>query len=254
MRAGAAIARRRGYDGRVNAVDERLLTLGLAGLGLAHELNTPLTTLGLRLELLTEQVRAGHLDAEALANQLDAARAQAQRMGTLIQRFRRFARGEPGLPEVVGVETLLEDTLQLVRPALAEAAATSLTWTGLPGVEVKVDRLLTVQALSCLVFNASDLLGEGRATTVHISAELDGSGDAVRIQVADDGPGFADPEAAVRLGWSSKGGRGMGVGLTFAAELAARMGGRLVLENRAQGGAQVTLVVPRLDPAGSADG
>lgn len=247
MAEEAAFDWHRRYAGRVSTTDERLLTLGLAGLGLAHELNTPLTTLGLRLELLAEQTRAGIVDPAQLAEQLDAARDQAQRMGALIQRFRRFAQGSPGVPEAVTVDALLDETMQVVRPALAEAASARVSLAHLPGVRVRVDTLLVAQALSCLVFNASDLIGASGASQVALSAELSEDGRFVRLQVVDDGPGFADPAAATQLGWSSKGGAGMGVGLAFAAELAARAGGALQLKNRPEGGACAALILPRLD-------
>lgn len=226
--------------------DDRLLTLGLAGLGLAHELNTPLTTLGLHLELLSEQVRAGAAPPSAVAAQLDTATAQVRRMGALIQRFRRFARGEAGVLEVVAVDELLDETLGVVRPALAEAASAQVKiGARLPGVAVEVDRLLLSQALSCLVFNASDLVGEGAASSVELWARLASDGETVSLEVEDDGPGFADADSAAQAGWSSKGRGGMGVGLAFAAELAYRLGGRLDLGNRPEGGARASVHLPR---------
>lgn len=230
----------------MSASDDRLLTLGLAGLGLAHELNTPLTTLGLRLELLAEQVRAGTLPPAAMAAQLDGAAAQVQRMGRLIDRFRRFARGEPGVAEVVTVDQVLDEAMHIVRPALAEAAVARIrVGARLPGLQILVDPLMLSQALSCLVFNASDIVGEGRATTVELSARLHDE-DTVMLLVEDDGPGFADASSAAQAGWSSKGRGGMGVGLAFAAELAYRLGGRLELDNRAEGGARAALHLPVL--------
>ncbi|MBS8228288.1 ATP-binding response regulator [Vannielia litorea] len=89
------------------------------------------------------------------------------------------------------------------------------------------------------------------------------SGDELRFRVRDEGPGFTDA-ALARL--FERGGRpggqtkpGSGLGLHIAKEVATRLGGQLQVSNAAEGGAEVTLLLPRQswawhpDPASGTD-
>lgn len=75
------------------------------------------------------------------------------------------------------------------------------------------------------------------------------TGDELRFRVRDQGPGFSDA-ALARL--FERGGRpggqtrpGSGLGLHIAKEVATRLGGQLQVSNAREGGAEVTLLLPR---------
>ncbi|QDC08646.1 response regulator [Oceanicola sp. D3] len=75
------------------------------------------------------------------------------------------------------------------------------------------------------------------------------SGDELRFRVRDQGPGFSDA-ALARL--FERGGRpggqtkpGSGLGMHIAKEIATRLGGQLQVSNSSEGGAEVSLLLPR---------
>ncbi len=75
------------------------------------------------------------------------------------------------------------------------------------------------------------------------------SGEELRFRVRDQGPGFSD-SALARL--FERGGRpggqaqpGSGLGLHIAKEVATRLGGQLQVSNAREGGAEVSLLLPR---------
>jgi signal transduction histidine kinase len=98
-----------------------------------------------------------------------------------------------------------------------------------------------------LLHNALKYAREGGRVELTAAANA----DAVAFTVADDGPGFS-PEAlrhATERFWRddpSRGrGQGTGLGLAIARAAVEAMGGSLVLGNRPQGGAEVTIRLPR---------
>jgi signal transduction histidine kinase len=80
-------------------------------------------------------------------------------------------------------------------------------------------------------------------------------GDALHVVVEDDGPGIPEAdlvrvtEPFVRLD-KSRGldTGGVGLGLAIVRDVAAFHGGRLVLENRSEGGLRASIVLPRSGP------
>jgi signal transduction histidine kinase len=68
------------------------------------------------------------------------------------------------------------------------------------------------------------------------------------IEVRDEGPGLGDdPDALFEpfvRGLSAGGTEGTGLGLATAADLVRRMGGELIAQDRAGGGACFTVTLP----------
>jgi two-component system C4-dicarboxylate transport sensor histidine kinase DctB len=213
---------------------DKLLTLGLVGLGLAHELASPLTSAALALELLSEQVRAG-ASPDVIVAQLDQTVARLHRMGQLISRFRQFAVDPGGLTGPVDLGVVVDGVLALVAPAIKLRSGVRIA--RLPGAAatVQADRILLEQATACLALNAADVLSPQTAAG-EIGVRVFCTADAVGIEVLDDGPGFSDVAAATQLGYTTRT-TGMGVGIALARQLVDAFGGTLVLSNRAEGGA-----------------
>ncbi len=224
---------------------ERLLTLGLVGLGLAHELATPLSTTALGLELLRERLESDTPPSPAdIIVELSTHLARVQRMGELVQRFRGFARGNGGRLEVLTLNEVVNTVIDLVRPAISELSHVQVK----RGVEdgravVKADRLLLEQALSCLVLNGADATSSETQTGV-VRLDVGVEADAAFVSVVDDGPGFTALGDAQIVGHSSKP-DGLGAGLALATQITLSVGGTLELTNGIDGGAVVTLRLPR---------
>jgi len=93
-------------------------------------------------------------------------------------------------------------------------------------------------ALDVLVDNVFSHTPDRTPFTLAVRA---GGGDVIRMVVEDDGPGFATAHAAER---GRSGAGSTGLGLDVARRTAEQVGGRLVLESGAAGGARVVLEVP----------
>jgi len=112
-----------------------------------------------------------------------------------------------------------------------------------------MDFVLMIQALVSIVDNAVRYTPPGTAIEVRAWWE-DG---AVRIQIADRGPGVPPNEVRRifdkfhRIRRPGDAG-GVGLGLTIAAGIVELHGGGIVAENRPGGGLAVTVVLPPTAP------
>jgi C4-dicarboxylate-specific signal transduction histidine kinase len=118
------------------------------------------------------------------------------------------------------------------------------------------------QAMMNLLANARDAVMERRRkepdAAASVEVALTGQAGSVVVEVRDSGTGI--PEAAVDAIFdpfftTKDPGRGIGLGLPFAASAARAMGGRLEAWNRPGGGANFRLELPLADmgamPAGA---
>ncbi len=197
----------------------------------AHELRTPLARLSLALELLREE--SGQ--REEMFTRMEADISALNRLVTELLEYNRLGRGMLPKSELVDVA------------AVADEVAASETW-GREGIEIALtgeasvttDREMVVRVLSNLLSNAV------RHASTRVEVEISGSATAVKIQVSDDGPGF--PPGILSAGFIPfmKGGnsQGVGLGMSIAKRAASIIGGEILAENTAQGGARVTLVIP----------
>jgi signal transduction histidine kinase len=211
----------------------------------AHQLGTPLSSLSGWIELLRERADDDPLLASAVGNM----EGDLERLGRVAHRFERI--GRPPKREEVDAAEVAQRIAEYFRsrvPTLTRSV--QVAWRADGPLLVMGDRVLLEWALEVLVKNAVDALA-GRGGRILVTAErieparppalaaLLDSGEhatsgplgAVRIRVADDGPGIPR-ELRHRIfepGFSTKSG-GWGIGLSLAKRIVEEgHGGRLVL-------------------------
>ncbi len=206
--------------------DEQLFALGMQAAAAAHDLATPLSTLGLELE----ELQAEFANDEELAPALARIAAQTARMQALLARLRAFAastrdarRGREAVDR--WLESLLEHW-RLMRPQVTVRLHLNAAD---PAPRIPDEPLLT-STLITLLNNAADV------SPAAIDVEARWSQQAVEIQILDRGPG-PGAGAAKPEGW--------GVGLQLAQAALHRLGGRLELGRRPGGGtcARIRLLI-----------
>jgi signal transduction histidine kinase len=193
-----------------------------------HELRGPLTaaTLGVAL--------AGRQRSPAAAR-LRAIELELRRAALAVEDLEQGSRGcaELGSVRRFVVGQLVADSVGAWRPAAAgRGVELRLRWSG-PGAVIAGDRLRLAQATGNLIANAIE--HGGGAVEICGSA----SPGAVRIEVADDGPGLPAPVSELIRRARRDGRRGHGLRIVDAiaaahggrlAQAASRTGARLVLE------------------------
>jgi len=235
-----------------------------------HELRTPLTTLRMYTEMLADGIVSGE---EKTRRYLSTLRAEAERLGHLVENVLGYARLEARSPGALarlvgrntsrrrelapqGVEaTALRDLLDRLKARLAQRAEQA-------GMELVVDveddaASLSVRAdasavehiLFNLVDNACKYAASASNRAIHVEAGR--KANQAMVSVRDHGPGVTKRDTprlfrpfckSARDAANSK--PGVGLGLALSRRLARSMGGDLRLDESITDGAAFVLTLP----------
>jgi len=213
---------------------ERLAATGELAATVAHELRNPLA--GIQMTL--HNLRAEIADPE-LVERVDRVVHEVERLTRLLNQLLDSSRHAPEAPREVKFEELIGDLLELTRHQLPAGIKLEKRVDGGLACRLPADRLR--QALLNLVLNSAAALGD--SGTIIVAAAR--AGEKVRIDVGDDGPGFASEilESGIRPFLSTRQ-SGTGLGLAVTRRFARDVGGDVTLSNRSPQGALVTLLLP----------
>lgn len=209
---------------------------------IGHDLRSPLVALTQR----AEQTRTGKHAATAAAasGQMRDFAAQVSAAGRqmllLIEDIVVWARMRTGTQpgaSIHAVSLLVGPVVQLHRP-MAERRALALEMDVPEGLTVRTDFVLAQTLARNLVGNAVKF---ARSRVDLVARAV---GNEVEIAVCDDGPGLP-PEVAARLrGEGVSDGEQVGLGLRLSQEIAAQLGVRLTATALADGGTEMSVVLP----------
>jgi two-component system, NtrC family, sensor kinase len=223
---------------------ERFAVIGRISSGMAHELGSPLSVIGLRAEAIEAAPGA---PTSAIRHAAEIAR-QARAITDFIQSLLLIGRQHGVVFERVDLARSVEAVLAEVEPWLEEndIALEAVLPTG--PVPLRGQDTLLRHAVRNLVRNAGHALREHTGPGERrIRVRLSATDHEARILVEDNGPGV-EPELLERVlepFFTTKDvGAGTGLGLPIARGIVEEHGGELYVENRAEGGLRVVLLLP----------
>ncbi len=213
----------------------------------SHELKTPLTTIRMYAEMISEQT---NLD-ERTGNYLQVIVKESQRLTRLVNNVLDFSRLEQGEKAYQKIPLDLLDLLQqlLKQQQLRFSEVGMQLQLQLPESPVLIssDRDALEQIILNLLDNAIKYAAEGKQLQIQLQY-LDANW---QLSCCDRGPGIATDQLTKvfekfhriddRLNAPQQ---GTGLGLSIARQLALGLGGDLSCENRQTGGACFTLTLP----------
>ena len=220
---------------------DKLKALGTLLSGMAHELNNPISTIQLSVQLLkrVEQVTG------SVAHRVELIETASARASRIIRDLLVFARRQPPERDLVDVNDVLRSTLALQAPEL-ELKHIRVAAALEPSPAISADANQLQQVFLNLFSNAIHAMHDahgGGTLTVRSRAH----GAEIAVDVEDTGPGIApgdmgrifDPFFTTKAT-----GVGTGLGLSLAIGIIEAHGGRLGVENVAGAGARFTVCLP----------
>lgn len=192
------------------------------------------------------QVLSFHLEMSDFAADLPSAESLSRRIQRLIALSKEFLLTDAPKPTLSSV--VLNDTLGLLTEAFAPRLdAKRMRLAAGPGMELRVraqPELLVESVLGNLLSNAVKFSPQGSA--IELFAER--AGPEVRIVLRDCGPGMSaelllrlEQDEALPSKLGTAGESGQGYGLQLVREHLQRMGGRLELRTRVEGGTEAVV-------------
>lgn len=217
---------------------KQLTALGHLTANLAHDLGTPLHSIGGLAKLLLE--REGW--PPDVAHKLQLIVQQTQRLDNVIQNVRRATRLPEPHFEVLTVQKILNETLPLIEPLMQKANVTISTEIDTSIEPLYVDRYRLQTALFNIMQNALEAMPQGGK--IYVSAKRVPNERMVAIAITDTGLGMAPEmlDKACEPFFSSHKDEGMrGLGLAIVRDIVKAHGGKMEIKSAPGKGTSIVI-------------
>jgi signal transduction histidine kinase len=244
---GEMLARLRSMMRELESAKHRQI-VGQMGAYVAHEIRNPLSALGLHVQTLLREVRAGRQPANT-AEVLALAHGEVERLENVVAGFLAMGRARSGAQRLASLHQVVQQSVSVLRGDLRRRGVTIELGALATEDQVRIDEAAVQGAIVNLLLNAADAMpGGGR---IRIWSELGrrpaDDAPVIALHVCDEGQGVP-PELRERIfePFFSTKSSGNGIGLPVARQIAEEHGGRLYCTHPAEllSGADFVLALP----------
>ncbi|MYM21536.1 HAMP domain-containing protein [Duganella sp. FT135W] len=241
---------------------QRSIAWGEVARRLAHEIKNPLTPIQLSAERMQMKLEDKLMpaDVELLNKGTATIVNQVAAMKRMVDDFRDYAKTPPAVLESLDLNALIDEILHLYISGEGNDIIHPQLGAGLP--RVMGDPTQLRQVIHNLLQNAQDAMAELPADApqaridviteaIHYQGADGSTRTAVRLAIADNGPGFA-PKILARAfePYVTSKARGTGLGLPMVKKIIEEHGGRIDIQNHGdRSGASVLILLLKLAPA-----
>jgi CheY-like chemotaxis protein len=229
-------------------VSDRMASVGMLAAGVGHEINNPLASVLVNLELAQRELadRDRGADIEDVRDMLADAREGADRVRQIVRDLKMFSRHEDVRAETVDVHKALEATLRMAWNEIRHRARLEKDYGEVALVDGSESRL--GQVFLNLIVNAAQALPEGQAerNAIRIATRQAPGGDVI-VEISDTGSGIA-PDALAHLFRpfyaTKQAGVGTGLGLAISHRIVTGLGGQIQVESEVGVGTTFRVSLP----------
>jgi NtrC-family two-component system sensor histidine kinase KinB len=214
----------------------------------AHELRTPVTSIGMSIDLLVDHCSKGMEPRER--ELLESARDEVHRLRSLINDLLDLSRIEAGRIDLelesVPVRTLFERVATIFEGQLSQKGVSLELEPGHSGLEVLADPGKIAWVLTNIVSNALRYVPENGGRIALVARRVGGS---IQVSVSDNGPGIPLNHQTrifqkfVQFDIDGKAG-GSGLGLAICREVVRASGGTIWVESEPGKGTTFVFTLP----------
>ncbi|HAZ11347.1 MAG: hypothetical protein A2X86_20285 [Bdellovibrionales bacterium GWA2_49_15] len=223
----------------------KLASIGTLAAGVAHEINNPLAIIKGCSDIVRAQV-AKMGGNEHVAKKLDAQNKAVDRVASIVNGLRTFARADTELIETIDLQLAIKDALALCEMIYAKSGLIIKTnlWPG--PLLIKGNSGQLQQVVMNLLSNAKDACENVPGGGI-ISLETSTDGSSVIFTFSDNGPGIVkeninkifDPFFTTKPV-----GQGTGLGLPISHAIIQSFGGTLSVQSGFEAGATFVITLP----------
>lgn len=220
------------------AETKRLSSIGALAATVAHELRTPLGTIGLAAANLQKKA-----PDDALAGHIEKIRRKVEESNRIISNLLTYTRIKMPRYENIRLDRVIEEALKSVRERYPRSRVRVKTdLKALEKTNVRADEVQLFEIFNNVVTNAYQAIGNQEGL-VSVNGRL--KNDTALLSIRDNGGGIDEDELKrVFEPFYSGKTSGTGLGLTLSKELIELHGGSITIASEKDKGATVTLAIP----------
>ena len=242
---------------------ERLAELGRLTGGLAHEIKNPLSTVGLNIQLLQEDLAEMGDDATPqqvekigrVSRRLDSLSRETQRLRDILEDFLQYA-GRIRLNRVpTNINHLLGELVDFFEPQAQGSHVNLRPQLTASPEEISIDADLVKQAVLNLLLNACQAMNEARDNNkpsggndeliIRTENKKTAGQNEILIHVIDTGPGIEKEKIdSVFAPYFSSKKSGSGLGLPTSRRIIEEHGGTMTVHSEQGRGTDFTITLP----------
>ena len=222
----------------------KLAAVGELAASIAHELNNPLATVGLRVESLLSQTDPD----DPRRRELEVAEQELDRMAHLVANLLQFSRRGSQRVSSVNVGEDLGKTLELVQHYFRSRRIVVVQELAPDVPVIQADRQILRQVFLNLLTNAGDAMPDGGTLTLRLaSGFLEDGRPGVTLEFADTGSGIAAehlPRVMEPFFTTKEEDKGTGLGLAICRRAVQEHGGTIGITSEVGKGTTVRIALP----------
>lgn len=224
--------------------EQRLAEMGMLAAGVAHEVNNPLSSIGLALRAIGAEPG----QSEKAKRYVKIAETEIANCKRFSDSLLRLAAPSQNTTELVDMSEVVTDTVSLLEFEAAQKRVTITTdIQGAPRVQSR-DNDMRILVFN-LLLNAIHAMPNGGVATVYLSC----TNDSILLQIQDTGVGIAerDRDKVLMPFWTKRadGTRGRGLGLSICNTIVQRLGGTISFVSEVDVGTTFHITLPNGDRA-----
>lgn len=225
---------------------ERLAAVGRVSAQVAHEIRNPLSSIGLNVEMLQDQVGGAQFanaeEAREAVHLLQSVMREVDRLTEITEDYLRLARLPTPNKRPEDLKRLIDEVLAFANEELERAGLTIVKQLSADALPILADESQLRQVFLNLIRNAREAMAAGGTLTVS-SALRD---DTIEVRLQDTGGGISAEvrEKLFEPFFTTKQG-GTGLGLPLSRQIVEAHGGKIEIDSVVGKGTTFLLTFPR---------